>query len=345
VRGFRAARKRGGALITVLWLTAALTAIALSVGALVRSEVDRATGNYEGLQAYFLARAGVERFFYELERAPLPPETPARAIAGYMNRFGHIIRYSFPSSMNNGRSAEAVVEIVAESGKINLNRATPPQLEQLLLMLGVEPDRAQLITGAILDWRGSTAMPDAPSQFDTIYLQRQPSFRAPHASFQEVEELLLVHGVTPDLFYGGYRVAADGAFLPRPGLRDCVTTLAGPETSVDVMSAPAPVLAAFGIPLPLAEAFVSERQMMDIVPPERLQMLLQSTVMTPAAGRLTPFGGRTTYTIRSTARAAGTVRSVSAQIQLVPRPGAFYDVLRWEDQALPPQNLFPEKTQ
>ena len=343
----RRASRKGGALLSVLWLTAALAAIALSVGALVRSEIDRATGAAEGMQAHFLARAGIERLLFQLEAMPLlAANASPQAVTMMMTPFGHIDRYDFPAG-------PVVVEIVSEAGKLNLNRTPPEQIEAVLLAMGVEPDRAASIAAAIHDWRGGGQVPSpdgqqALTQFDSIYLQRQPSFRAPHASFEEVEELLLVHGVTPEIYYGGFRTAPDGTFVPRPGLRDCFSPYIGFDSTVDLMSATAPVIASFGVPLPIAETFVAERQLADIMPPEPVGVLMQSIppdLIRPRVGGLRPQAGRKIYTLRATARVSGTVRSVAVLIQLTPRPGVLYDVLRWEDQATAPANLFPEKTE
>jgi len=53
--------EKGGALLTVLWLSAALAAIAFSVATTVRSETDRVSSSAEGLRAYYLASGSVER--------------------------------------------------------------------------------------------------------------------------------------------------------------------------------------------------------------------------------------------------------------------------------------------
>ena len=53
--------KRGSALLTVLWLTAALSAIGLAVANNVRSETERATTNVDDVKAYFIARGAIER--------------------------------------------------------------------------------------------------------------------------------------------------------------------------------------------------------------------------------------------------------------------------------------------
>jgi general secretion pathway protein K len=337
--------ERGGALISVLWLTAALAAIAFSVGALVRGEIERATNSSEGTRAYFLARGAMERVLHEVERVAPPPGVQGQVQTGaglLMMRLGHIDRYRFGAG-------EVVVELMAEAGKLNLNRAPPEQLELLLLELGVAPDRAALITAAIVDWRGDQR-PDPlfVSQFDQIYLQRKPSFRPAHTSFREVEELLLVHGVTPEIFYTGYRQAPDGAFVPRPGLRDCVSAYRGSDLSVDILSAPAAVMATFGVPRVAAEGFVAERMVTDTFAPERLLTFLAPVAAMAelpgraAFGTLQASGGRMIYTVRTTGRVNGAVRSIAALIQVQARPAAAYDVLRWEDQATIPAQLFAE---
>src|SRR5580692_9675482 len=53
--------RRGSALLTVLWLSAALSAIGLAVANNVRGETERTETNVDDARAYFAARGGVER--------------------------------------------------------------------------------------------------------------------------------------------------------------------------------------------------------------------------------------------------------------------------------------------
>src|SRR5580698_6584848 len=53
--------RRGSALLAVLWLSAALAAIAFSVSTSVRSETDRVASAADGLRAWYLATGSVER--------------------------------------------------------------------------------------------------------------------------------------------------------------------------------------------------------------------------------------------------------------------------------------------
>ena len=76
------------------------------------------------------------------------------------------------------------------------------------------PARAATIAAAIVDWRSPGT---AGSPFDAYYLSAMtPSFQAPHASFQEIEELLSVRGVTPEIFYGTWAPAGNGDAATQP---------------------------------------------------------------------------------------------------------------------------------
>src|SRR5271169_6245400 len=57
----RSRRQKGGALLAVLWLSAALAAISFSVASSVRSETNRVASSADGLRAWYLATGSVER--------------------------------------------------------------------------------------------------------------------------------------------------------------------------------------------------------------------------------------------------------------------------------------------
>src|SRR4051794_5584690 len=53
--------QKGSALLAVLWMSAALAAIAFSLAATIRTETSRATTDADGLRARYLATGSVER--------------------------------------------------------------------------------------------------------------------------------------------------------------------------------------------------------------------------------------------------------------------------------------------
>ncbi|HYM11493.1 MAG TPA: hypothetical protein VEU62_12215, partial [Bryobacterales bacterium] len=192
-------RNKGGALLAVLWLSAALAAIAFALANTVRGEVERTSTAVDGLRAYYLAEAGVERgILYMLWGMDNTP--PANAPFRYTPATA-VMPFSFPSG-------EALVEVVPETAKLNLNGAPVEELFRLLAALGAGPDRAQAIAAAIVSRR---------SQPLNVAISANPAstFQPSHASFEETEELMAVPGITPDLYYGGYEHDAEGHLVPR----------------------------------------------------------------------------------------------------------------------------------
>jgi general secretion pathway protein K len=223
-----------------------------------------------------------------------------------------------------------VAEIIPETAKMNVNSSPPEDLLRLMLAASVPMDRAQGLVQAIVDWR--TAAPSGLSTpFDQYYLSLTPSFRSRHASFEEIEELLLVRGMTPELFYGGYHPEPDGRLLPHGGLRDCLSVY-GAISQFDVNTADPVLLAAVGLSPAQVATVVEARNRMPFREAQQLAML------GPAAARLR-VGGEAFFTIRATARLrvaegqfSDTRRSVAMLVKFLPREYMDrYHILRWYD--------------
>jgi general secretion pathway protein K len=318
--------RRGSALLSVLWLSAALSAIAFSVATTVRGELERAGTASDGVQSYYLARAAIDRALLWIDWGPLynrPDGTPLYWRPGTTRMY-----FEFPTGV-------ADVELIPEGSKLNVNQATGEELFRLGLALGVEPERAREIALAILDWRSMP--PQGLSEFDAHYLSSPSSFRARHASLEEIEEILLVKGMTPELFHGTYVRETDGRLTPRPGYRECLSVY-GTQGTVYVNAAPGPVLAAIGLPPDAVAAIVQARR----AGGQFLNMgqLREFTAMAgPAGGRLTLNYGSIT-TLRATARIrlqngqlSDLRRTVAALIKFGPTTkDAPYHILRWYDQ-------------
>ena len=344
-----ATSQAGSALLTVLWISAALAAIALSLASSVRGETERTSTVIDELRSYYLATGAIDRAMLELMWSTLNPSQRT------LPRFATAVDYHFPTGM-------AHVEIIPEAAKLDINTAAPDKLFRLLEALGVEPARAQEIALGIVDWRTPGG-----SLFDSYYLSLTPSFRASHASFQETEELLQVKGVTPEIYYGTYVPAAQDrmpdarsgwqvsspAFLPvalvgqassgpagsprlihRSGLIDCVSTF-GSGDRVDANTANPAVLAAIGLPPDAIYLLVERRR----INPLDERQLAELTPLMGASAAFLRLEGNSIITYRATARVllpngqlSDLKRTVAAQVKYMP-PG--YDsrihILRWYD--------------
>ncbi len=312
---------RGSALIAVLWLVAALSAIAFTVASTVRSEVGRVSNATDGLKAYYLATGAIERAMLYLQWGPAyrNPDGSSRYYNG-----GPVMQLEFPT----GR---AVVELIPETSKLNVNGAPPEELYALGVALGAGPLRAREIALGIVDWRTPQLDPS-----DQLSLPGASSFGSHHASFQEIEELLSVRGMTPELFYGTYERDPQGGLVRRHGLGDCLSVY-GSAGAVDVNTADPAVLAAVGVPPDMVSSIVGQRRQAPILRMEQLTAIAQGL---PGTERLT-IGGNSIFTIRATAQnrlADGTLsdtrRSVAALLKLLDRSKFSdpYCVLRWYDQ-------------
>jgi len=320
-------RGRGSALLAVLWLSAALAAIAFSLSSTVRGETERTSTAVDGLRSYYLASGAVERASLELLWTLTSPDKrriPQGSAA---------VDYNFPSGV-------AHVEIIPETAKLDVNKVLPEELYRLVVALGIEPERAQEITLGIVDWRSPLAQ--GASAVDQYYLSLTPSFRARHASIEEIEELLLVRGITPDIFYGTYIPVPDAGLgggprlAPRAGLADCLSVF-GSTQQVDANTAAPAVLAAIGLAPFAIQALVERRRSAPFTQPQ-LNDFLQSIGV--GSNRLR-VEGRSIVTVRATARlrlANGQLsdlrRTVGAQVKYMP---VGYDspihILRWYDTA------------
>lgn len=99
---------------------------------------------------------------------------------------------------------EVVFSLEDENGKLDLNKASEPQIREVILGLLQDEDLevADAVVDAILDWRDSDDLVRLHGAEDDIYEEVIPVYKPANGPFKLVEELLLVHGVTQELFYG-----------------------------------------------------------------------------------------------------------------------------------------------
>jgi hypothetical protein len=201
--------QHGGALLTVLWVSAALAAIALSVSTSIRAETDRAGTAADGLRASYLATGSVDRAVQWL----LWGTGSDRFFDRHHYSDKPRLYFSYPSG-------DVVVEMMPEAAKLDINQASGEELLGLVTAVSGDSQRAAQVTAGILAWRGGGGGGAAAA--DSLSQAAGSTFQPRGASFEEIEELLLVQGMTPGLYYGNY-VAEGDRLSPRGGLRDSLS--------------------------------------------------------------------------------------------------------------------------
>jgi general secretion pathway protein K len=311
---------RGSALLMVLWISAALAAVAFSLANTVRGETDRTSTELDEVRGYYLATGAVDRAMVELLwSVSSQGERKIKDGSAWVD-------YTFPTGV-------AHVELIPETAKLDVNSVPPERLMRLVTALGVAPAQAMEITQGIVARRSAAG--GAPS------LPAGPSFPAPGASLQEVEELLSVRGITPEIFYGTY-VPAQGnpgpgapRLIRRSGLVECLSVF-GSKGQVDANTADPAVLAAIGLTPGGVQALLGQRRIAPLTP----QSLGALAPLLGPGGQLLRLGGNSILTFRATARVrlangqlSDMARTVAAQVSYM-FSGHFsppIHILRWYD--------------
>ena len=177
--------QHGIALIAVLWLTVLLTVIASSFAYSMRSEALAARNTLSLAQVRSVADGAVERVLFELTRP--------RVAADAWSADGQ------PHVWNDGDIA-ITATAVDEAARIDLNSAAEPLLKGLLQNVGgLDPEAAQRLVEAILDWRDADDLRRLNGAEAADYRAAGLKYVPSNAPFESVGELQRVLGVTPVL--------------------------------------------------------------------------------------------------------------------------------------------------
>jgi general secretion pathway protein K len=309
-------RQRGSALLAVLWLSVALSAIAFALSQSVRTELERAGLNVDSTKAYFLARGAIERTMMYMVRPVLGPNDPAAGFRPGQNW----MHFNFPSGTVD-------VEIEGEGGKLDVNSAPPEGLAAVLAASGLDPSVAVAAAAGIVQIRQQTPWSIVSSPAGAN-ITAPPTFSSPGASFQELEELLAVPGITPDILYGSYARNQQGQLARVGGLYRHLTVFG--SQMIDANYASPVVLRAAG----LAEGTIAGIMQIRATRPLQPQDGLSGIAQQVGPLRLGLVAGSRAYTLRATARLhqGHGVRTVAAMVRMAQQPtDPPIRVMRWHD--------------
>jgi general secretion pathway protein K len=249
--------RRGLALILTMWLVIVLVTMVYSLLWDVQVEIRLRRMAMDEMQARWMARAGVAKAIADLandmaiERSE--DNVPLDAL-GDVWAFDNEDKTDISLS-DEDDAATFTVRVADAESLINLNTAPLEVLMGLFEVLGEDDEivtrrRAE----AIIDWRDENTEP-VSSQAEPGFQERRHwseelrdeeglewEGALHNGRFLTVEELLMVPGITPDLFYGpqsdpeeerGRRSRRGRSAEPEVGLRDCVTTLSNGQINLN----------------------------------------------------------------------------------------------------------------
>ena len=205
------------ALIVVMIAIAVFTALAAALVFSMKVETRLARNAEDEQQLLWLGRSGVEYARWILSQHP--PAEPYDSLnqiwAGGPGGPSETNSPLAGISLDNFKIGDGAVslKIVDLERFANINTATPALLQQALTVMGVDADSISVVSDSIQDWRSPAAAPRVAGAESDYYQSLTPPYNAKNAPIDDIPELLLVKGVTPEMYYGGSS-ANDSA--PRP---------------------------------------------------------------------------------------------------------------------------------
>src|SRR5439155_15347305 len=157
--------------------------------------------------------------------------------------------------------------------KWNINTANEFLLQQALLLMGVDPSEMTPVINSILDWIDPDDKMRLQGAETEYYNTLDPPYEAKNGPIDDLTELLLIRGVTPELYWGiASTNHVPGAFQQRQGgfnqpqqsvaldvgLADLFTPIASGKLNINTASASALQLIP-GVDSRAAEAIVGAR--------------------------------------------------------------------------------------
>lgn len=204
--------KKGSILILVLWTLAMLTVFAAAIGLRMRQRIAL-LGRLEARgQLQAVARSGIKKAVAALRR---DVEREGAAATAY----GKFFRHNNPEAFANLVIGEGAAEVsypyydgmslhpqtryglVDEESRININTAGKDVLAALMSLLAVgDAQQIEDLAQAIIDWQELGQGKLEGFYSDEYYASLQFPYAEKDGDFEIIDELMLVKGVTPEIF-------------------------------------------------------------------------------------------------------------------------------------------------
>lgn len=245
--------RRGVALIIVM---VAIFVLSVLIGAFALSmkvETKLAMNANNEAELIWLGRSGVELARWVVAQQMAISAEPYDALnQKWAGGSGTLTSSNSPLaaiSLENYQIGRGVVslKITDMERKFNINQVDEQILQQALTLIGVDAGEIPSITASILDWIDPDDVTHVNGAETDYYQSLSPAYYAKNKPMDDISELLLIRGVTPEMFWGSSstnHLAASfqqldrwGRPMERPtypiGLADLFTTLSSGRINVN----------------------------------------------------------------------------------------------------------------
>ena len=217
MRIHRTGTERGIALIIVMVTIFTLSVLAGAFAYSMKIEMRLARNHGSETELEWLGRSGVELARYLVSQQVLSsPSVRYHALnqkwAGGTGVTNDIFADIHLEDNELGAGVFSI-EIVDQERKFNINVADEPVLRQTMNLLGVDSVEASSVVAAIMDWRDPDNDPHVNGTESSYYRHLTPPYYAKNGPIDDLSELLLIKGITPEMYWGRGSPKLDQEFL------------------------------------------------------------------------------------------------------------------------------------
>ncbi len=340
------ANSKGVALIMVLWVIAVLSLIVLEFSFAMRTEVNVSRHYKEEVQLHAYAEGGIHRAIAELINKNDPKiqqmrkamitaleEIPPEKREWITDGRPYVVSYD---------QGSCEIRVVGEAGKVNINTASDPTLRKIVGQFGLEGEARDVVVDSILDWIDADDFTRINGAENDYYRSLKEPYNCKSAPMDSIEELLLVRGVTRDLFYGKRQAKKEEGEQPGDvthiGLRDLFSIYSSGE-QVDVNSASLPVLKiVLGLPELVTQSILRARgQSLFLNEQDFVQRVPEMAAMIADKRQLITYQSVTPYyTVESRGKTkqGGAVQGIKVIVKIDSTEKTGYKIIQWLDRLL-----------
>jgi len=333
---FELMNQRGIALLMVLWIIAGLSVIVLEFCFGMRTEVHITNHYKEELQLYEMAKGGVYRAIVELIYKQDPRIQQKRKALD-----SEELKPEEKEWITDGRpyllffdQGRCEIKVMGEDGKVNINIVSESLLRKIIGNLGLEGEERDIIVDSIMDWRDPDDFYRLNGAENDYYRSLSEPYECKNGPLDSLEELLLVRGITPQLF-DGIKMKEEEDKEERVGLKHIFSIYASGE-QLDINSAsPLVMRIVLGIPKEMVQLISKAREEKPFE--NQMDLLRRVPELNPfmgEIGRYITYRARSPYfTIESKATGAEgkSARGLKAIVRIDLMDKNKYRIIQWVD--------------
>jgi general secretion pathway protein K len=248
----------GIAMILVLGAVIVLTALVAGFSYSMKVEARLAQNYQSDAEMQWMARSGVELARYILSQEMQAPggrnfDALNQKWAGGVGSFTNDALAGISLTDNIIGRGRFSIKITDQERRFNINAADRFVLQQALMMMNVDASLQGTLVDSIMDWKDPDNDPGINgAESDDFYLRLTPPYYAKNGPIDDISELLLVKGMSPEVYWGSSSTnVARSENAPRPGevgrfgesayihvgLSELFTAVSAPQVNINTCTA------------------------------------------------------------------------------------------------------------